>query len=221
MTETAPKARRGKFRQAMAEFLREPHGTGSKFNIHMLRPTRLLHTVRTAVTEPRYFVSRLGVMVHQMRYPHAPWLTAKSIRFIEQFLTPEMKVFEWGSGRSTVWLAQRVGMLVSVEDDGAWYERVKRELANYDVDYRHATDESGAQGYAGQIAEFDDGTFDLVLVDGAHRAECLATARTKVRSGGVIVLDNADQDYDVSSLSDFECRPTSNGVWRTDLFIAR
>lgn len=158
------------------------------------------------------------VLYHQCREPAAPWLTIDAIRMLEQILTKEMTGFEWESGRSTLWLADRLKSLVSVEHDPEWYAAVRSDLAAKgcaNVGYRL----SGANSYADEIRSFDDGSFDFIPIDGEKRSACIAAAAVKVKVGGHIFIDNADSGYDVTPLAGFTYHPTDNGVWRTDVYI--
>ena len=47
----------------------------------------------------------------------APYVTFRAMEWLEGYLTPEVSVFEYGSGGSTVYLAKRVKTVVSVEHD--------------------------------------------------------------------------------------------------------
>jgi len=47
------------------------------------------------------------------------------------------------------------------------------------------------EAYARAIDAEPDGSLDLVLVDGRARVACLRQARSKVRSGGFIILDDS------------------------------
>ena len=47
--------------------------------------------------------------------------------------------------------------------------------------------------YVSRIDQFDEGTFDAVLVDGRARSACLLRAWPKIRKGGVLVLDNSER----------------------------
>ncbi len=200
-------------------FFRRPSGVGSSLNIRMFLPKRLWHALKLSILEPRYFASRVIVLVYQLCHPRAPWLTSDAISLLERFLNKTMFGFEWGSGRSTIWLAKRAGKLVSVEDNEDWYKRVKHQLYGLNVDYRYVP--TGGTSYAAQIATFPDASFDLILVDGSARDACIAAAVSKVKPNGMIVVDNADLDLDVTPLKKFECIRTTNGVWRTDIFINR
>ena len=201
-----------------SDFLRKPSGVGASVNVYMFRPQRLWHAVKLLILEPSYFFARTAVLIYQMRHPDAPWLTSAAVSYLNDYLTQDMRGFEWGSGRSTKWFAKRVGKLVSVEDDQSWFNRVRSDrLLN--VDYRYAPTNEGCKSYFGQITEFPDGFFDFVLVDGSCRDLCIRAVASKVRSGGLIVVDNADSNIDVSPLASLVRIPTDNGVWRTDIYV--
>ena len=50
-----------------------------------------------------------------------PWCTYPFIKFIEPKLNKDFSVFEYGSGNSTIWYAQRVKEIISVENDEDWF----------------------------------------------------------------------------------------------------
>ncbi len=57
-----------------------------------------------------------------------PWLTYRATKWLDSYLKPGMKVFEYGSGGSTVFLAQRVKRVFSVEHSLQWYQVVAETL---------------------------------------------------------------------------------------------
>jgi hypothetical protein len=57
-----------------------------------------------------------------------PWLSYIAIDWLKNTLRPEMRVIEFGSGGSTLFFAERVAELVSVEHDREWYFRVQDAL---------------------------------------------------------------------------------------------
>jgi hypothetical protein len=71
---------------------------------------------------PAYFFKRLDQMWFAKAHPDAPWLAKSAILLLDSYLKPGDIGFEWGSGRSTLWFAQRVAHLYSVEDNRDWYE---------------------------------------------------------------------------------------------------
>ncbi|MFV0495848.1 hypothetical protein, partial [Mycobacterium sp.] len=72
-----------------------------------------------------------------------PWWTFKSAAAVTNFLDVHSgaRVFEWGSGASTAWLAQRAGEVSSIEHDPAWADMVRTSIfeaktTTADVDVR-------------------------------------------------------------------------------------
>jgi predicted O-methyltransferase YrrM len=149
-----------------------------------------------------------------------PWITYGAIRWLENTLTRDMSVFEFGSGGSTLFLAARAGKVVSIEHDAAWYQFVSQRIAQlgiHNCDLQLAEpqplpadqgDEYGPhtytsrhgkrhtqwfENYVTRIDSYPDASFDLVIVDGASRAACIQHALTKVRRGGYLMLDNAER----------------------------
>ncbi|MBU4153157.1 MAG: class I SAM-dependent methyltransferase [Proteobacteria bacterium] len=98
---------------------------------------------------------------------------------------------EFGSGRSTLWLAKRMRHLTSVESDSVWYEKVRSLIHSAGlssvVDYRKYDNESE---YARQATLFTDNSIDFCLIDGVARDQCALTMLSKIKSGGIIVVDN-------------------------------
>src|SRR4030095_1446538 len=53
-----------------------------------------------------------------------PWFSYGAIEFLENYLQNETRVFEFGSGGSTLFFAQRAQSVVAVEDNAHWCELV-------------------------------------------------------------------------------------------------
>ena len=148
---------------------------------------------------PRYVLDRCLVALDQRRRPADPWLTRAAISILESWLRPDDVGFEWGSGRSTVWLTERVRRLVSVEHDPAWYGTVRKRLVAAGLlercDYRlepDGRDEGPDSRYVRAVDEFPENAFDFVLVDGVARVHCALAVLTKLRPGGLLCIDNAN-----------------------------
>lgn len=152
-----------------------------------------------------------------------PWLPFVATQWLMHYLRPDMKVFEYGSGVSTIFLAQRAGHVLSVEHDRRWHMRVSEVLlrlglSNCSYQLREPVfddDKSSLEGlervlledpsekenpgvsfesYISTIDSHPDQTFDLVLVDGRARPACMEHALPKVKKGGYLVLDNSNDD---------------------------
>jgi hypothetical protein len=118
-----------------------------------------------------------------------PWITYPAIEFIRRRIKPEMSVFEYGSGGSTTWWANQVNTVVSVEHDRTWFEKLQQtphpRVKAYQIDLVYG----GA--YSRKILEFES-CFDVVVIDGRDRVNCLKNCRAALRPTGVVVLDNSD-----------------------------
>jgi hypothetical protein len=57
-----------------------------------------------------------------------PWIPFEASHWLEKYLRPDMKVFEYGSGGSTIFFCERVGQLFSVEHEKRWYWLVSKAL---------------------------------------------------------------------------------------------
>ena len=123
-----------------------------------------------------------------------PWMNYPVTAFLRDRLRPDLDLFEYGSGQSTHFFARRVRSVTSVEYDRHWYETVSAEAAgNVHIHFR-----DGSQGadYAATIGETEQ-SFDVVIIDGANRPECLTHATGALTPGGVILLDDSDRpDYE-------------------------
>ena len=146
---------------------------------------------------PRYVMQRCVNIASNIMHPHWPWLTPQAVRYLERRLAPTHRAFEWGVGRSTLWTAQRVRSIVSVEHDPAWYAKVQSAARRQQLHNVHLRFCPNAQAlpagitYSTTILEADQ-EFDFVLVDGLYRDQCALAALTCLKPQGVLVLDNAN-----------------------------
>lgn len=162
---------------------------------------------------PEYLVPRVRQILFQRRHPDAPWLSEAAIRFLEAWLRPTDVGIEWGSGRSTVWFAGRVGRLTSVENDPQWHQNVSGMLAakgvSNVVDSRHVACDLGEQDepvshpFAEVANEFADRSLDFAMVDGMIRESCMRAALPKIKPGGLLILDNANRYFPNPSLGGY------------------
>jgi hypothetical protein len=117
-----------------------------------------------------------------------PWFTYPAIEFLEPRIKPDWRVFEWGSGYSTLWWAARVAEVRAVEHDAIWH----RELSGRLPSNAHVELMLDTTGYAAAIVEAG-GPFDVAVIDGEDRNACAALALDHVKPDGLIVFDNSDR----------------------------
>jgi predicted O-methyltransferase YrrM len=154
---------------------------------------------------PPYAINRIAQLRFEVANPWAPWLTAAAITALQDLLKPSDIGFEFGSGRSTVWLAGRVKFLHSIEHVMEWYEHVQKELERAHLTNKvryELAPEPGLTGdypladdhpYVKTIAALPNEYLDFVLVDGIMRLKCILLAIPKLKRGGVLILDNANR----------------------------
>lgn len=58
-----------------------------------------------------------------------PYITYPAIAMLQRIVTGDMKIFEYGSGNSTLWWSKRVKQVVSVDHDVQWIEKLRPALA--------------------------------------------------------------------------------------------
>jgi len=140
---------------------------------------------------PRWVAARVSLVIYEHRFPDVPWIARDAVQILERFLDKNQVGFEWGSGKGALWLLNRSKMLTSVEHHRAWSESVRKKLERagvHNADYRHVEEES----YCDVIDEFPDGHFDYVVVDGLFRDLATSKSLPKLRSGGLLVIDNVN-----------------------------
>ncbi len=74
---------------------------------------------------PWFYSLRFGASPLQ---DEIPWMTFKSIEFLKSKLKKNMRIFEYGSGGSTIFWGRHGCETVSVEHDQNWYNLVQSEI---------------------------------------------------------------------------------------------
>lgn len=180
-------ARRGAAALGVLEFLENRRGTRAALWLRSL-----------------FAIYDLDDMIHL----DLPWWTFSAIDRVEAFLAqhPQARIFEYGSGSSTIWLAKRAGTVESIEHDPNWTSQMEPYVQEHPnirlrtVVPTHSSNPLCASGKA-EWQGFDfsgyvhaiDGTeaYDLIVVDGRARSDCLKVALPHLRPGGLIVFDDS------------------------------
>ncbi len=129
---------------------------------------------------------RLGKPVDRDGHP-IPFMTYSAIEFIKSRIPKEARVFEYGSGYSTLWFARHTKEVCSVEHDNVWYDIVRTMLPdNARIIKAELEDKTG---YASTIDRFEK-EFDIIIIDGRHRVKCVETSLPKLSPTGVFIIDD-------------------------------
>jgi hypothetical protein len=170
---------------------------------------------------PILAAARLRLWVREQLRPEEPWLCSGTIDFCESNLSKGMKAVEFGSGRSTPWLAACVGHLLSIEHNEFWYKKVSEKLnaaGVNNVDYRfiplnhpeqQAEQEiySPVPAYIAVLDTLENGSVDFALIDGHYRTNCIKYIVPKLARGGYLAVDDVNIWPSIGHL------PVPNG-WR-------
>ena len=138
------------------------------------------------------FLSHVARLILGHR-PTLPWICYGGIDFLTNRLGPESRVLEFGSGMSTVWYASRARQVCSVEDYRPWFEKIGGLVKSRGLDNVHYRFAESPEDYT-NFMQGDAEGFDLVMVDGSHRSECIRKSAALLRPGGVLYLDDSDKD---------------------------
>jgi hypothetical protein len=141
-----------------------------------------------------------------------PWITFGALRRVEHMPWTGAKVFEYGSGGSSLFFLDRGCDVTTVEHDSAWLDRVRSNVrpaaawtARHEPPAPAAADDQkylswfpryrglSFKRYVHALEDYPRGHFDVVLVDGRARAACLGLASRLVAEDGIVILDNSER----------------------------
>ncbi len=130
-----------------------------------------------------------------------PWWSYKSIDKTLSFINPEMKVFEWGSGGSTLFFARRVKYVNSVEDDPLWLDQLQSKLKQEGInnvkisycpfDFRNPKN-FPESAYLNALSSNE---YDIIIIDGQdctfqERITCFQHAEKYSDNSKYIIMDD-------------------------------
>lgn len=139
-----------------------------------------------------------------------PWWTYGAIDAVTEWIDQHdrpIRVFEYGSGASTFWLARRVDTVYSTEHHvgfGTMMTEAVSQLGNVELrivePVRSTTPvvPSAKEGHANldfadYVAAIDvvEGQFDMIVIDGRAREACARRALPRLAPGGLMIFDNS------------------------------
>ncbi len=140
-----------------------------------------------------------------------PWYTYSFINFIEPRLKKHFNVFEYGCGNSTIWYAKRIYLIKAVEHNKEWYDLISKKVPeNSKVSFK----EPGPDGDYAKAVLNEENEFNIIIIDGIDRNNCLKYSLRKITKDGIIIFDNSDRTEYNESFSLLE----SEGFRRLDFW---
>ena len=187
-----------------------------------------------------------------------PYFSQTFLQELQKWDVKDWSVFIWGAGdcptESTLfWFARKCKKVTYVD----WYDRWIGELNNFIDRQLHMVNKvlfkcraieriekndpllgkvnvnifsnfGMNSSYVNAVAE-DGEKYDCVIVDGYHRNSCISKAITHIKPGGVIILNNANQQtLGINSTQAYQllakyphksCLHPGHLDWRTDYWI--
>lgn len=120
-----------------------------------------------------------------------PWFTFSCNDFLKERLRKDFNIFEFGSGNSTLYFASNIGKVTSLEHNETWYKLLKNRIpGNAEIifcDLKKNTDYS-------RCIEQPDETYNIIVVDGIERVNCLKNSVKFLKEDGVIILDDSERE---------------------------
>jgi len=155
-----------------------------------------------------------------------PWMSLGAISFLKKVISKKYKVFEYGTGGSTMFFSKRADSVVSIEHDFEWFQTViekiqETKFSNIDAklivpdrkiavtsteaeNYKLSKSSNGLNmyNYVHSIDKYPDCYFDLVSIDGRARPSCIESSISKVKSGKYLLLDNSERTHYQLAIND-------------------
>ncbi|MEO8165114.1 MAG: SAM-dependent methyltransferase [Betaproteobacteria bacterium] len=152
-----------------------------------------------------------------------PWYTYPAVEYLVQFDWSDSAIFEYGAGASSLFWAARARSVTSVDRDADWIRRLEPQttpnlrllLRAARREYVNAIQESGL-------------TFDLIVIDGHWRHDCVLASLDRLGPRGMVLLDNSDKfplaaarlrEKGLFQVDFHGFGPMNNYAWTTSLFI--
>ncbi len=121
-----------------------------------------------------------------------PWVTYSFIDFIKERLKKQHTIFEFGSGNSTFFYSKLAGIVVSVEHDKDWFEKINTtKPENAELIYCELVRDGD---YCRMPIKLEE-KFDIIIVDGRDRVNCCKQAVSALSENGVVVLDDSEREF--------------------------
>lgn len=145
----------------------------------------------------KYLIAKFKYFLFQKQHPNYPWLNQDAILLLENLISKNDIGLEFGSGRSTIWLAKMCRSLISIENNENWFHIVNQQIKSFDnIQYLFKsvnTSQPNESEYLDIINELENESVDFILNDGKIRDLVALKTLPKLKSGGIFILDNAER----------------------------
>ena len=120
-----------------------------------------------------------------------PWMNYCVVKILQERLTKDLNLFEFGSGYSTLFYAEKVRAVTSVEYDEKWLHIIKSQVPD---NVRLILQAKDVDGEYCRVISANKDKYDVVIVDGRDRVNCMKQSMSAVSARGVILLDDSQRE---------------------------
>jgi len=161
--------------------------------VEIISPAKWLFYLKYMLEHPGKTLGRVRFKMHQLRDPFYPCWAPSAVEYVKKALPPSALVAEFGSGRSSIWLAKKFEKVIAIEHNPDWADYVaslkeKEKCRNLEIVL--STFES-SEDYVGALNSSLGGRqVDLLIIDGLFRKECAEIVPQTLKEGGIILVDD-------------------------------
>jgi len=136
-----------------------------------------------------------------------PWYSFEAIEFLKIHLKPEHKVFEFGSGSSTLFYQNNCSNVIAVESNKTWFEIICEKISgkiNSENNHflspnseifllENAIDNPEYEFFAKNYSIQNNIKFDFIIIDSLKRHLCTINSIDSLADNGFIILDDSER----------------------------
>lgn len=196
-----------------------------------INPNYYLDNINKIIADEYGFANAVeaGIPLDKNNKP-LPLYTYPAIEYLASFDFTNKKIFEFGSGQSTLYWLRRGGDVVSVEHNQGWVDKLSSALSGFNNHQYIFADKQ--DDYVNSILDFPNQHFDLIIIDGTfNRYLCAKNVIAKIKKDGLVILDNSDwypntakflkESLDFIQVDFYGFRPSKPDAAVTSLFFSR
>lgn len=171
--------------------------------MNLTNPERIARVFTNLVSNPSLIPRYLRHNVFNHTLPidlGLPWWSYKAIEYVNTIVQGK-RIFEYGTGGSTILFSKKAKNILSVEDDQKWMNVVKTRLTklninNVEVVYAPFNFEQPRDfENSSYLKAVDKGDFDIIIIDGQdwsfkERVKCFKYVEPRMKPGQYIIVDD-------------------------------
>lgn len=135
---------------------------------------------------------------------YKPWIHTNVTNILKKTIKKDTKILEFGSGFSTLFFQNYSNNVISIEHNRSWYNKILPKINNNTKYILKEEDYISKPSYDSIFyscnslnellnIEIPDEYFDIILVDGINRVNCVLASYKKLKRKGILILDDSNR----------------------------